>query len=152
MKTRMCAIVFVLLFLSGCSLFGPEEQVLELTTNQQTYSLDKETIIEVIVENVSNEVIYFSSCMPTRLEEVDGKRVVGTLGFPVCQCICSRTLQPGEQWVERVFTQQIEQFGAHLPLDPTHRYRMRLALYRDKDHQQLLNESSLLSNLFRLTQ
>ena len=151
MKTRMCAIVFMLLFLSSCSLFGPEEQVLELTTNQQSYALDGATNIEVTVENVSNEVIYFSSCMPTALEELDESRVVGALPFPVCECLCRMMLQPKERWVKIIAIQHIEQYNEQLPLDSAHRYRLRLAFYRDEDLTHSLNESSLYSNVFRLT-
>jgi len=140
----------LVLFLGSCSLLGPNEPALKLTTNQQSYVLDGTSSIEVTAENVSSQILHFTSCMPVAVEEVTWSQVVGTHTFPTCECICKETLQPGERWTQTISTQSLQQYS-QLPLDLMHHYRVRLAFYRDEHLTQLLPVSSLYSNLFSLT-
>lgn len=142
----------LLILLSSCSLLGSDEPALRLQTDRERYELDTAELIKIEVKNISSSVIYFSTCMPTTLEELEGSRVVATLGFPVCYCICRAELEADERWSYRVSVDWIEQHKNRLELGEYNRYRFRLAFYTDKEMRKPLAEAALYTNRFTITE
>ena len=140
------------LLFPGCSLLSSDDLTLTLETDRAAYELPTTDVIEVEVENTSSAVIYFSTCMPTTLEELAEGRVVATLSFPVCECICPAELEPDEKWGYRVSLAWIEEHEDQLQLQEDDTYRLRLAFFRDREMRQLLNEGTLYTNRFKLSQ
>ena len=152
MKWAPVVLLLLSVLLTSCSLLDSETSAIKLETDRDTYDLIPSETINVQAKNASSSVIYFSTCMPTTLEELDDKRVVGTLGFPVCECMCRAELEPGESWSYAVSVGWIAQHKDQLQLEGEGRYRLRLTFFEDKDLKRLLEEESLYTNRFKIAE
>ncbi len=151
MDWKLCSLVVLLFALPGCSIFETDERALLLETDRESYDLNAAEGITVTAENQSSSIIHYSTCMPTWLQELDGSRVVASLGFPVCECLCPAELAPGEKWSYSISLAWIRQNAERLELGKDHTFRLRLAFFRDEEMKVLLDEDVLYSNRFRLT-
>lgn len=142
----------MMVLLSGCSLLESDERMLSLETDLEVYDLGATEVIKVEAENTSSAVIYFSTCMPTTLEEREDSQVVATLGFPVCQCTCRAELEPGETWNYSVSVDWIEEHKDRLQLREDNTYRLQLAFFQDREMRHLLDEEALYTNRFKFSQ
>lgn len=152
MKRALWSMVLFWVLSSGCSLLSPEEPSLRLKTDRESYALSAAEEIVVEAENTSKVVIYFSTCMPTTLEELEKNRVVATLVFPVCECICPAELEPREKWSHSVPLAWIEANRDQLRLQGSNTYRLRLAFFDDSERRQSLSEGNLYTNRFALVE
>lgn len=150
MDRRFCFLALLIVTLPSCSIFGSDEPALRLRTDHVSYDLNTADVITVTAENQSSSVIYYNTCMQTGLQELDGSRVVASMGFPLCECICLAELRPGEEWSHSVSVAWIKQNMDRFELREENTFRLRLAFYRDKRMKVLLDENVLYSNRFVL--
>ena len=135
-----------LIVVTGCSFERADTVSLILQTDREQYEANE--TIKVTVRNVSTFDIYYSTCMPTRLEQIEGDEIKGVLGFPVCECICLAELKPNESWIHEVDLSWLNEIG--LSTDLGSEYRILLSFYRDEAMGDLLEESELYTNRFVL--
>jgi hypothetical protein len=139
---------------SACGLFSDEgslfsdEGGLELRTDKSSYPTGSPIAIKVT--NNSSDVIYYSTCVPPTLEELSDGEVVDRVGLgPVCECICTTELRPGQKWTYQVDVAWLWQnMGVSQPkIGP--KYRFFWPFYRDRDMKTELGTSHLTTNTFR---
>jgi len=104
MKTALCYRLLIGLTVfapavSGCSLFGSDSSPfsLRIETDRDTYHLAQDSVIEVSIQNTSQEMIYCNTCLSEVLEVIKDSRVVDTIGLPVCSANHPVQLEPGEE-------------------------------------------------------
>ena len=137
-----------LLVLSGCDLFGGDSDF-EIKTDKNTYTAGDELVVSA--KNNTSDVIHYSTCMPTSLQELADDKVVESIGFPICQCICSAELAPGETYEWTVGTQWLWQNQGPSQPKIGPKYQFRFAFYKDKAMKKSLNPTELTSNTFTFT-
>ncbi len=91
---RNLTIVLIAAVFSGCGLFE-DEGSLELATDSTGY--EPGSPITITAKNNTSDVIYYSTCMPTMLQELSRQNVVESVGFPTCACLCTAELKPGQE-------------------------------------------------------
>jgi len=131
---------------SGCGLFG-EDTVIDITTDRSLYP--QGSTIHVTAKNVSNDVLYYNSCMPTALEELSNGKVARQTFLPNCECLCTTELKPGEVWEARL---EVDWFWANDGLFQPNvgpRHRFRFEFYRDRKLDRLVRSEDLTTNAFR---
>lgn len=151
MKWLPMALLLVLLFCASCSLLDSNESRLELRTDRDTYDLRQGVIATVTAENTSGQTLHYNQCMGMAVEALDGNRVVGTFGFPSCDCLCFAEFKPGQR---REFSVDLGWFWQHndrFPLVPSYRYRIYFDdFYVDREHEQRVELDSRYTNRFDL--
>lgn len=138
--------------LGGCSWTSSDEPALRLKTDQKTYKFGVAKTIQVTVENQSLSTVHFNGCMPTTLEAMEADQAIGEFSFPVCECLCYGELKPLERWEHRVFLDEIKLMHDRPRLGEGRQFRLRLLFYGDSKMRHLLEEESLYTNQFEITE
>jgi len=143
---RNLGVVLLLAAVSGCGLFE-DEGSLELSTDSTGY--EPGSPITITAKNNTSDVIYYNSCMSTMLQELSEEKVVESVGFPTCACLCTTELKPGRSWEYQVdVTWLWQNMGPSQPkIGPD--YRFLLQFYRDKEMKKLVELSDLTTNVFQ---
>lgn len=132
--------------LAGCGLLT-DDATLDISTDQRTYP--RGATIKVTAKNVSSDVIYYNSCMPTVLEELSDGEIANRSRLPNCDCLCYTELKPGETWE---WSLDVDWFWANDGLfEPAigPRHRFRFAFYEDSKLKRLIHPEDLVTNAFR---
>lgn len=93
---------FVLLvFLSSCNLLSSDhdtETNLKVEPLQDSYALENDTEVKLLVKNVSSKTIYSSVCEHGYVEELDDSKITNALIYdPQCVCDCTFSIKPGKE-------------------------------------------------------
>jgi hypothetical protein len=131
---------------AGCGLFS-EDVELEISTDRTVYY--RGSTINVTARNTSSDVIYYNSCMPTVLEQINKDRIVKNTGLPTCACLCITELDAGETWNWGI---DVDWFWANEGMFEPEigaKHRFRFAFYRDSDLKNLIRPDELITNTFR---
>lgn len=139
----LVAFVFVQ---SGCGLFE-EDTVIDISTDRSSYA--EGSTIHITAKNVSRDVLYYNSCMPTTLEELNDGKVAKQTFLPTCDCLCITQLRPGETWEWQL---DADWFWANEGLFQPNvgpRHRFRFEFYRNGKLDQLVRSEDLVTNAFR---
>ncbi len=131
---------------SGCGLFG-EDTVIDISTDRSSYP--QGSTIHITAKNVSNDVLYYNSCMPTAIEELADRKVAKQTYLPNCDCVCITSLAPGQSWEAQL---EADWFWANEglfqpTLGPQHRFRFEF--FRDSKLDRLVRSDDLVTNTFR---
>lgn len=138
LEPRVAGVVLLVLSIlaGGCELFGSDAPpALSIETDRTTYDLAEDDTIQVTIRNTSDRVIHYSTCLETTLEILEDGRVVDTVGFPVCLCICPAQLAPGERvdpGLSSVRTDTIVEWSDSLRTGPAVSYRLVYAFHWDE--------------------
>jgi hypothetical protein len=154
-RSRHCMMVLILIFLAGCGILGSNgSPSLKIETDLEVYDLNDTEFINVDIVNTSEQTIYYSTCLARELEILNNGELVDTVPFGVCYCICSATLEPGEQvapYISKTSTYMIKERSDQLQSKGSVTYRLKYSFYEDKAWgEKLLPQNELQSNEFTL--
>ena len=149
MKKTSLLLLTLVTFCTSCSFERDEIDFTSLILETDREQYDTSQMIQVTARNVSDSTIYFSRCMPTTLEWLDGENVIGVLGFPACECVCVDDIHPNQSWSYEVNLNWIDVIGAEI--EPGLEYRLQLAFFRDLQLTNLIEAEDLYTNRFSVT-
>lgn len=93
----MACIVLSTIIATACGIFNSEtNSSLEIKTDKNSYVVTQDEFISVTIKNTSEKTVYYSTCFEKRLEILDDNVKIDAIPFPVCECICAASLNPGE--------------------------------------------------------
>ena len=140
-KISFCSLLLILV---SCSFERAQDPLLVLKTDREFYEATES--IQIDVRNVSSSNIYYSTCMPTKLERIDGEQITGVLSFPTCECLCPALLKPNESWTHEISLDWLDDTSPII--NPDTDYRIHLSFYHDEEMKLLLDEAELYTNRF----
>lgn len=147
-------VVWSMLWWSGCTLLDSEgDRAVLIQTDEPAYVLADSTVIEVLIRNESSATLHYNACLERSLEEVDRGRVVQTIPFPNCECLCTTPLAPGEAVpgnLTRIPLWAVLRYPEHGVPDTAHHFRLRYVVYHDVALSQPLPAFETISNTFAL--
>lgn len=146
---------FVISFTYGCSLLGlnKEDGSVKLETNQDSYSVDSDTVIQMTVTNNYENTIYFICTGQIYLEELAGGMLTNSWfvhGFEQC---LHRNPVEGNQSVTFEIPFESSLSSERLPdarFDESRDYRLRMDLYKTEKVKKLIDRGDRLSNRFKI--
>lgn len=139
----------VLILLAGCDLYNVDttttsNRYLSIETDKEVYQLDETDFIEATITNTSIRTIHYNGCLPITMEVLgDSGEIIDTIGFPVCECLCLATLEPGEKLNPDITNVPInfplirEKLDEHL----NRTFRIRFEFSLDSNWEQMLPHS-----------
>jgi len=146
--------VLFIIVIPACGILNSEENLsLEITTDKSTYVLSEDDLVAVTIKNTSNKTVFYSTCFERRVEILENDIQIDTIHFPVCECICTAELKPGEEMPIDHSSVQISTIQNHNQFQEGENihYRIKYALFEDKAWgDKPLPKEERRSNQFKL--
>ncbi len=154
---RLIAFVLniMMLITVGCDLF-PDEKVIDLaiTTDKSTYLLDSAAVITAIVENNSEEPVYYICTCQIHLEELENNQVTGSWmvhGFEECLSAMPIAVNHTDTFTIDLYQQYDAGFLEDFRFNTTVIYRLKLDIFEDGLFEELIDDGIRTSNNFSVT-
>lgn len=135
-RSILTLLLLLLMFISGCNdPLNPRGQFpISIKTDKNHYNLNQDDFVTVTITNKSSETIFYSTCFEKTIEAIKDDELIETFGTPVCYCICTAVLKPGESIPENISSLSIETIKSrveNLATDESVSYRIQYSLYYD---------------------
>ncbi|MEX0686143.1 MAG: hypothetical protein WD267_05600 [Balneolales bacterium] len=150
----VASILSVLASIGSCDLLGSKMQPsVNIETNKYLYDLSRDEFIQPTILNTSDQTIHYSTCLHRELEILENGRLVDTIPYITCRCICPAELAPGEK-INTKYTQTSIQYldeNDKFREGDTVTYRLKFLLHADRAlGDQALPDDELRSNEFKI--
>lgn len=92
--------VLISMVLSGCGLLTSDSDgriIAQIDSANESYSLDKETVIDLRKKNVSSKTIFYSTCDSGSIHELKDSEIKNSSEYTnPCYCVCIFPIEPDE--------------------------------------------------------
>lgn len=118
---------------------------------EKVYTLDGETSIDLKIENVSSNTIYYSTCGSGTIQELEGSEINESAVYVnPCYCICIISIEAGKEkelFVQGYLLQDMEelQFSSYL------KYRVFPHFYKDQGLENRISLSAFEMTPIKIT-